>query len=333
MVDILSQDWTGWLYPNGEFGLSRARTVRVTSPPPVDPRTIGLPMLGFHPAVTAESAAEYQEFLRDPDTAMGLSKVSKSPKKRAPRGSKGVTAHGKRILRQSAFCLEREFGTRNITFLTATIPEHECLYNGEIVKAWPRIMKRFIKELGRELERKGLPAMISGCYEMQEARRARCGGLPYHCHLIFPGRRSSRGAWALSVQKARDLWRAAVDGEVGPVEWRGASVRVEAVKRSVGAYMAKYLSKGTGGIEPSDCLSSWYTCTVAMRKQIAASTTRLKGESAGLLLGMVRSMPQSLAWVRPILLELHGGVYQVGIAGRLTESASAELAAIARGWQ
>jgi len=59
---------------------------------------------------------------------LGLSDVAISDKvpkvpTRARRGTKGITAHGRNMIRAGCHWLEESFGKKNLTFLTTTLPD------------------------------------------------------------------------------------------------------------------------------------------------------------------------------------------------------------------
>lgn len=247
------------IFPNGEFTLwDEKKNLEVTGPP-AQPDFLGLTLLPISHRVLLG--------LCDP------------PPERAKRGTKGITRHGARTVRNAAFLLEEKYGPKNLTFLTCTLPWVSETAEYSAGREWAEIIRTFNQSLTRLLVAAGLPPTYVGCSEVQGKRYQERGGLPLHVHLVFPGRKPF-GHWVISAAQFRNLWRNAVIArcpEFKAVKF-SASVDCQPVRESAENYLGKYMSKGApllaamladdpGIIEFLP--SAWWTCSANLRKAIA----------------------------------------------------------------
>ena len=177
-----------------------------------------------------------------PALALGLSLSPNS--KRPPRyGLKGLPAAGRKQVWRALALLEEMRPL--LSFWTISLPS-ESLTDLDHPGALPRFQDRVRKELTRLLQAAGLPALVVGVAELQP-RRSRAEGRPCpHWHIVFQGRKDKRSPWALSREQLDGVIAAGLTsaGARGP-DLRSAG-NVQRVKRSVRAYLSKYMTKGSG---------------------------------------------------------------------------------------
>jgi hypothetical protein len=107
---------------------------------------------------------------------------------------------------------------------------------------------RLRKELLRQLKRHGLPPTVVGVVEIQGERSAREGRPAPHFHVVFQGRRRRDKVWRLSKVVLDGVIVSAL-GSAGVVaESAGNRGNVQGVKKSVRAYLSKYLTKGSSSV-------------------------------------------------------------------------------------
>jgi hypothetical protein len=165
--------------------------------------------------------------------------------RKARRGRKGITSHGKRKIRDAGKCFNSLVSTSCTSFFTATIPS---LGREDIIavqREWSQVVRRFLQSIRRILKKEGLPLYYFGCTELQEKRSKKDGLLYPHLHLVFPGRHE-RGGWILTPSDLDELWFRALRYAIPSLSSgeMGSSCNVQRVNKSVEGYMAKYLSKG-----------------------------------------------------------------------------------------
>lgn len=188
-------------------------------------------------------------------TAEGLGLSLAPNPKRPPRyGLNGLPAAGRKQVWRALALLEED--RRLLSFWTVSLPT-ESLIALARRDAWPLFQDRVRKELGRVLQRRGLPVRLVGVVELQP-KRSRAAGIPCpHLHVVFQGRRSPGHGWALSPGDLDGVILAALatagapapDGIDGEAFLKAAG-NVQQVKKSVRAYLSKYMTKGSGDVAP-----------------------------------------------------------------------------------
>ena len=217
------------------------------------------------------------------------------------RGGHGITRHGRRIVRQGAFLLEKETGKGDLSFLTCTLPGWSMEQCRAANLAWPEITRRFMQDMKRELTRRGAPTWVIGCTEIQPDR-FRDTGQPWpHLHIVFTGRTGR--AWLIGKARANELWARCVMSVLPYArdEMRWAT-RIEPLKtkKSVAQYLGKYLSKGEDDVkryrendEAFPLPHAWHHCSHDLNRAIKS--------------GMAKLAPTTAAWVIKMLQTSYPG--------------------------
>lgn len=174
--------------------------------------------------------------------ALGLSLAPNS--KRPPRyGLQGMPSAGRRQVWRALALLEEMRPL--LSFWTITLPA-EALAQLAEGDALPVFQDRLRKELTRLLRLAGLPQLVVGVAELQP-KRSKAEGRPCpHWHVVFQGRLDRRSPWALGRHQLDGVIVAALASagvRVGDLPGAG---NVQQVRRSVRAYLAKYMTKGSG---------------------------------------------------------------------------------------
>lgn len=218
--------------------------------------------------------------------SLGLSKVPKSQNVdtapiRAARGSKGISRSGQEVVRSSALWLEDRYGRGRLSFLTLTIPE-ECLLE-RLLGRWEALVKNLKTWLQYQLHLAGLPDEIVGVIEVQKRPRGENHDMPgLHIHLVFVGR-LHEGGWKLSKSLIQSYWSKALLKASGCAPLSHVSSRVERVRKSAYGYLGKYMSKGVSSLDhinPKYLPSSWYICTLNLRRKVKQLELYVTGEAA-----------------------------------------------------
>ena len=191
------------------------------------------------PAVGAEAQPE----------PLGLS-IAQRSKRGTREGLHGLPAAGRKAVSRSLALLEEKRAL--LSFWTVSLPT-DALTALAQADAWPLFQDRVRKELVRLLRRRGLPALLVGVVELQPKRSLATGFPCPHLHLVFQGRRSRGTGWVLSPADLDEVIRAALatagvqapDG-TDAREWLATAGNVQQVRKSVRAYLAKYMTKGSG---------------------------------------------------------------------------------------
>lgn len=212
--------------------------------------------------------------------ALGLSSVPIRPT-RAKKGLKGISSYGRRMIRNACHLLEQEFGHGRVGFGTLTLPDLSSEDYQNVVGNWPKLVKNFTKWLKRRLTFKGVTPMIGSVTEIQEKRYERTGKAYPHLHFVYPCRPRASCQWYVSASEIRVEWKRLVSALCASDYAFDAACDCTVIKKSVGAYLSKYLSKGTIGLEemlsnglPESAISHWWGITKEVRSRIRAGTLR-----------------------------------------------------------
>ena len=252
---------TGRLWPDGQFSI------------------------GYAPSGGAELLETPAEYARKWDEPIGLSLASNSHNMRDDgkprRGTKGMTAHGRKLLKNAVWRMQRLYGKRSLSFLTLTLPGLTYEESWNVSSQWSNIVRVFFQRLGRLLESKGLPTAYASCTELQPGRCEREGHPALHLHIVIVGRWRGRGAWACKPCEFRDCWAAVVQPYLFNQYCWDACENVQGIKKDVSAYLAKYLSKGISMNEPprSDGTgwglpTCWYNVSLKLRRWVLDNIRR-----------------------------------------------------------
>jgi hypothetical protein len=328
------------MWPNGEFGIGKLKTVAVLTGRVEAPSNsldasseeykewlrrfeekTGMDAGGvLHPGLGA--VAERVALMDATAVAMGLSNVLNSHKPKKRRGALGISTYGKKMLRNGAYMLQRAVGKRNMAMFTATIPRVSDVVERDVSVAWPEIVRVFLQELERELARHGLRTWTVGCTEVQEERMATHGGFPLHLHVVFQGKQGR--AWARTPQFYRELWKRILVHYVPELAGESflSATRVEGIRKDASSYIAKYASKGVkGGVlemmgEGYRIPTGWTHITGGLKRAIKKSVVYFCDKRATAMLLCVFRAPQVFRWVGEVRIPVLGnedgdGVRQV----------------------
>ena len=321
----------GNLYPNGEFGVSVQRRYRLEPiakrKAPTEQQRWWLAAVKQHGILAAIDVA-MNNVIHDEGQAepIGLSRVAKSHS--LPRGSRGITSYGRRCVRNSAFLLEREYGTRNLSFLTYTLPNLSTEQWKTVLERWSEVIRYTLIYLRRLLQGAGLPTHIVYVVELQPKRTKRESIPALHVHAVFVGKLRGEKKWRLTAQQLRHAWRTSLHNvcDIRLDDYSSAALeQVKGVVKSASSYLAKYMSKGTEDIEPlmqklglTRLVPSWWGLSMSMRTLLKGSIRRIQSRDSEQLLKTFGSPKDSRTRCSPVSLTFpDGNRICIGWAGRL----------------
>lgn len=299
-------------YPTGEFSASLVREIPTLTPD--------------MPSETYEEAKRYTDAsyaknqvsdkLRDDlvRSTLGSSNVLNSHKPRKARGRKGMSRYNKRLIVNSCVLLEKNYGKKHLSFLTLTLPP-EC-ENGT-ANLYAEAKRQLGQWLQRRLGKVGLPSYVIGCTEIQMGRYGKSGAVALHEHWVFVGRRPG-ASWCIRPNEIQQAWLSILEScyKVAIAEThRHSAVRIESIKRSVGAYLGKYMSKSDAVVDGiiadgrEECLpSSWVTRSMSMLKMFNLSIVRFNIEdSISISHAIMDNASIFCRWSRHLWIEVESG--------------------------
>lgn len=255
-----------------------------------------------------------------PDLGSSDSAISR---KRAKRGSRGITPRQSDLVRWGLKSLEVREGKDKLSFLTLTIPSVSDEYLELIQRGWSEIVRRVVEEIKRLLLRRGIETPIIGCTEIQEKRSNAESRVIPHLHLVFVGRSSKRSNWAVKPTEFRQIFRRVVESICGVSDYSYVSCEnVQRVKLSAYRYLSKYLSKGSRSSLSSRPDIKWFPHSwVVVSRSIRSSYVRLtisgRDVAEYLLAEAFDPSNSKKVWKRPIEIESSIGWQTIGWFGFL----------------
>lgn len=172
------------------------------------------------------------------------SSIAVNSESRAKRGSRGITSRQRDALCWGANAIEHVYGKQNLSFLTLTLPDLSERDFDAVRENWSEIVHYVTRLIHARLNDKNIRTTICGCTELQLERFEKCQRFYPHLHLVFRGRKGNRHDWAIKPSSFRTFWIRSVRRFLhDPISSWHASENVQRVKKSVGGYLAKYISK------------------------------------------------------------------------------------------
>lgn len=254
---------------------------------------------------------------------MDLSNLSNlrktSGRVRAKRGLKGMTGHGRLLVKDAAFWLQKEYGKGRLAFWTVTIPP-ECL-NASLIGDWSKVVKSVREKLSYHLKKHGLPTYIVGVTEIQPKRYLKYKEVPpLHMHIVYV---AGFKEYVPLIQKEilAKLWADTVT-EYSFIECRQDTVsNVQFIRKDVVGYLGKYMSKGfydMDGLDVNLCPSSWYFCTKPLKDIVKGLIVKYSGEWVNELYQYFRNNKQMFSFTKAVEMNIGDDKYiKVGWYGEL----------------
>lgn len=300
------------IYPNGEFGVGYIPVPKKTTEDSRQDRgevhgRIITEVARTHELVDGTVLIDSTDLIQVSVPKLGIPLESSQTKKKY--GLKGITSHGRKMLRNGGHCLDVAFRHRR-GYLpqmgTLTVPSLSPDRMRVMCQRWGDIVRRFFQECKRKYKKLGMPFHYCCCTEIQPGRWEERREVGLHLHFLFIAKRI-KGDWSMPDQWVRDTWRRVITkyvGDDGVPE--NLNYRRDTVKQSSAAYLAKYASKGTEFIKEvaeevgEDCIpSQWWSMSASLRHCIHKCTYSSRGSQAELLLHICRhELDEYLRFVR-----------------------------------
>lgn len=238
--------------------------------------------------------------------------------KRSKKGLNGISSYGGRMVRNGCHILQKSYGKHRLGFVTPTLPEHP-IYTPIWIHDWATIVKDFIQEVKRELERKDAVNHVVAVTEIHPKRSKRIGYAVPHLHFVFVAwdgqsrDKEGRKQYYINADKMREMFGRVLRNRIAhylendvPLEPINPRVSVDRVKKSAEGYLGKYLSKGKKDVQQyiedgnssNMTISHWWHCTRELRSAVK---------------GLVKTLPVDIltAVLQKINLKMRGIVHYI----------------------
>lgn len=339
-MPIHGSEFSGKLYPSGEFGIVRNRTfalARTSQREKTVDEEWSIQCLAVHGlqecldfAKGNTALGEVSVLCEAGEGAVALGSSLRPNSHNAARGDKGITSHGKKYVRSGAALLEGRFFKKCLSFLTLTVPSIGQAQWKELCEKWHEVVRQYIQWLSRKLSACGLFTGIVSVTEIQEERTSRTGEPALHLHMLFQGRKSG-GQWKISPATFRNAWEKIVRNVVKDIPESisfSSSEEVRAVKKSAVGYLGKYMSKGVAALtsmkERDKSLvvpHTWWNMNKAMRDWVKREIVSIPQEICEMIVnGVLLGERDLIPWFKKIEIEsVEGWKVVVGIMGRTSK--------------
>lgn len=289
-------------YPNGEVNATILRHKKLKAPPvPIVNEPCNERRMDWVRACGIERVMDAVKEIASAGVAPATLCLSTVAILRRPKGSSGLTRHGRRQIECGTILLERRTRRDTLTFLTLTLPPSAVETPNS--KDYANAKNRFINWLIRQLRKHRLPDLYVGCIEAHPERSRDMGWDIPHYHLCYQGRRNGK-TWALTPKEVKKAWFQCLvnEGLCSPEGDWSACANVQRVKKSVSRYMGKYMTKtrlSTKEETPEDLVKThpgtWHIISRSLIKLIKQSIKHRTGIAAETILDFL-SIPDN-PWV------------------------------------
>jgi hypothetical protein len=141
-------------------------------------------------------------------------------------------------------CRLLEEDRRSLSFWTVTLPKPALKALAEVSDGVAAFQESLRQEIERLLRRRGLNPEVVGVAEIQPERLRRTGEFAPHWHLVFRGRKTAGHGWALNRAELDHLIALCLHRVCGCWFDCSKAGNVQQVRKSVAAYLGKYMKKG-----------------------------------------------------------------------------------------
>lgn len=151
----------------------------------------------------------------------------------------------RRNIRNAAYMMEQDYGKDNLSFLTLTLPDLSSEDLQSCSDNWGKMVDQILKYLRKRVEKHGINFAYVYCSEIQLKRLQQRGEYALHLHILFRGRCAKKKPWCVTPCQVRKAWAGIIRCVIGHSRFcADALENLQVIRRSAGAYIAKYLSKG-----------------------------------------------------------------------------------------
>jgi hypothetical protein len=207
----------------------------------------------------------------------GLDSCTKSAQDPTAHGFKGLTAVGRRSIRDACSLLRERIGS--LVFGTVTLPDAaaEVCTRDQLAT----FQSRWLYYARRMLIARGLDPLVVVVAELHPNRTTSMGQPVTHWHYCAPTSAGPFQPWAVSVADWHRVHRSAYLSAFGHDRGHNKGCRTEAARTDPGRYLSKYLSKGRSdcskliGTSAERCIPrQWWTWTGELRRKVSACRAR-----------------------------------------------------------
>lgn len=272
--------YAGYLSPSGRVGISVLPRPKIAHQDKVYQATVPIETGYLEYTIdtvdnTATVATEYYP----QNSSLGLASVPNHHTDDKPQryGLKGISAGGRKRVREGCHLLERKYG-RRLGFYTLTCPytEENLIYEynrniSEIARQYFQAVKRYYDGVGETWS-------YVSVYEYQPKRYDRDNCPVLHIHYVSPCYRRGTWQWICKAEVLRGIYARVCANVVGGNPDTSAAIDAAVVRTSAVGYISKYMSKGGEICEvlsetcPNQVPKQWWSMSANIRTAIKVCT-------------------------------------------------------------
>lgn len=212
-----------------------------------------------------------------PGAVPDLVSRAKSPPASSAHGFRGLTAAGRRSIRDAAALLAEKPGCVGFGTITLTDREAESCTRDQLAT----FQTRWMEFAARALRAAGMSPLVVLVAEIHPNRRTMAGGPVLHWHYAYLGREDPWDDWAVPKERWHRVIRWAWSAAFGYPRPHTFGCRVEKCRKPPGRYLSKYLSKTRSdcerwrGTEWERCIpKQWWAWTGVLRGMVQSVRVR-----------------------------------------------------------
>lgn len=252
-------------------------------------------------------------------------------------GLKGISAYGRRAVRNIGLLMERKYGKRCLQMGTITIPSLPHFAMRRIASSWSYLVRRFFEEISRIYKRSSYRFQYVSVTEIQPKRWEKRKEVGLHLHFLYPAfKNKNNGEWVLHDNIVRELWKRLLTNLLHECTQEGIDLeslptpnyRREVVRKNAAAYLAKYMSKGSdmcaeiiAEMGEEFIPSQWWNTDSVSRAELKASIKKLSADACEMLVQMCKSgIADIFYYISAVEIDtLSNGKRIIGYCGRLKD--------------
>lgn len=274
------------------------------------------------------------KFVSKDESPLFINGLKSSREFRGNYGTHGITSFGRKFVKNGSLLLEQHFGRRRLGFVTCTIPSLPEELHKRLNGKWGEVVRRFFQKLKRQLAKISKPLIYISVSEIQEKRFHNSGIPAPHLHFVYVCRSSRNSRYWLYICQIHRAWNAAVREGIAlcgypftmsPLPGWG-SVHAKTVRKSAGAYLGKYVSKGckvlqemkeAGWVEfPKQWWSTCRFCRTLFKNSLVKLTD---SECKAIFYNYEHYLHEGwLKRVAVVTVEIGGEARTIGLAGEMS---------------
>ena len=256
------------------------------------------------------------------------SSQNSSKSNRAPRGTGGLTAYGRRMIASGCHLIQERGKKSTKAFVTVTMPPLTTRQHNTFCRELSEITRQLLQAIRRELVKAGIPPHICYVIENQGKRAEAEGRFCPHWHFVFQNRHDFR-PWVITLSKMEGIVERVFKAVLGESVDCSRGIEMARIKSSVKAYLSNYMKKGSQRPpdNPDHCPSSWWGMSTELKREINGRTVVISQAGCETLMHDAANLKELgiLSYYHYVEVEINGQKRVVGCASKFKNERAKEI--------